>query len=286
VLGTMGLGPIDRCFLPWHAMKLQPLYTTANCTFSCPLQWGLSVLWRAPTADAGWLDGMAVECEVDGIPILRHRFVGVKTSQFLLSTTPHVAPLQIVQRVKGRLQYAVKRSRPKALKGNYAIRSVGKITRQTVEEYVAGQVQHHRFADDKFAERLKRLQFVDPAVKLDEPRWTSHGCYWYNLHVVLVREARSGEWRDDVLESVRSMILRSSRAKDYQVSRIGILPDHLHLVLSCPIQESPAEIVVGFLNNLAYVNGMRPVFQFGAFVGTVGEYTTGAVKAGTRVRRS
>ena len=31
------------------------------------------------------------------------------------------------------------------------------------------------------------------------------------------------------------------------------------------------------LNNLAYVHGMRPVYQYGAFVGTVGEYTTNAL---------
>jgi REP element-mobilizing transposase RayT len=286
MLGTMGLDPIGRCFPRWRAMKLQPLYTAANCTFSCPLQWGLSVFWRSPMADAAWLPGVAVECEADGIRILRHRFVKQNTSQFLISTTPDIAPLKIVQRVKGRLQHAVKRLRPKALKGNYAIRSIGQVTRHTVESYVGGQVQHHRFADVRFAARLRRFQFADAAVKLAEPRWTSHGCYWYNLHVVLVREARLEEWREEVLEPLRTMIIRSARAKDYRVSRIGILPDHLHLVLSCPVQDSPTEIVLGFLNNLAYVHQMRPVFQFGAFVGTVGEYTTGAVKTGTRVRPS
>ena len=56
----------------------------------------------------------------------------------------------------------------------------------------------------------------------------------------------------------------------------GILADHVHLVLGCPIQVAPDEVVLGFLNNLAFVQGMRPIYQFGGFVGTVGEYTTNA----------
>jgi hypothetical protein len=35
------------------------------------------------------------------------------------------------------------------------------------------------------------------------------------------------------------------------------------------------------VNNLAYVQGMRPIYQYGAFVGTVGEYTTGALDSET-----
>lgn len=34
--------------------------------------------------------------------------------------------------------------------------------------------------------------------------------------------------------------------------------------------------VLGFLNNLAFVQGMRPIYPFGGFVGTVGECTTNA----------
>ena len=35
--------------------------------------------------------------------------------------------------------------------------------------------------------------------------------------------------------------------------------------------------MLAFLNNLAFVHGMKPVFQFGAYVGTFGEYHQGAV---------
>ena len=55
------------------------------------------------------------------------------------------------------------------------------------------------------------------------------------------------------------------------------MPDHIHLTLGCPIEVAPAEVVLAFLNNLAFVHGMKPVFQFGAYVGTFGEYHQGAV---------
>jgi REP element-mobilizing transposase RayT len=72
------------------------------------------------------------------------------------------------------------------------------------------------------------------------------------------------------------MIVRVCEGKGYRLSRAGILADHVHLVLGCPIEVAPDEVVLAFLNNLAFVQGMRPIYQFGGFVGTVGEYTTNA----------
>ena len=56
------------------------------------------------------------------------------------------------------------------------------------------------------------------------------------------------------------------------------MADHIHLALSCPLEFAPSEIACGFLNNLAYVHGMKPVFQFGAHLRTFSEYDLGAVK--------
>lgn len=86
--------------------------------------------------------------------------------------------------------------------------------------------------------------------------------------------------RDEVLWAVSGMILQSCRAKGYLLSESGVLPDHVHILVGCPFEETPQEVALGFLNNLAYAQGMRRVYQFGAFVGTVGEYTFGALKGG------
>ena len=54
-----------------------------------------------------------------------------------------------VNRVKGRLQYLVRQSQPKALQRNYALRSFGAATREAVEKYVGSQLAHHRMADHR-----------------------------------------------------------------------------------------------------------------------------------------
>ena len=85
-----------------------PLYSRENCSFSCPLQWGLSAFWRTPMSDDGWLADLIAATEPDGIRILGHRFAKPGVSQFAISTLRQVSPRQIVQRVKGRLQYLVR----------------------------------------------------------------------------------------------------------------------------------------------------------------------------------
>ena len=256
---------------------LTPIYTRENCQFSCPLQWGLSVFWRTPERDDSWYQDLAAATEPDGIRLLSHRFSKPGVSQFVISTQPHVSPLLVVQRVKGRLQHLVRQRLPKAFHGNYAIRSVGSVPRETVEAYVADQLGHHKMADPRVQDRFTRYQIERPELDLSQPQRTSHGTYWYNLHMVLVHQERWAEVRDDVLQRVHDMIIRSSDTKGYRLSRAGILADHVHLVLGCPIEAAPDEVALGFLNNLAFVHGMTPIYQYGGFVGTVGEYTMKAM---------
>ena len=53
---------------------------------------------------------------------------------------------------------------------------------------------------------------------------------------------------------------------------------HVHVLLGCNLAESPQEVALGYLNNLAYAQEMRRVYQYGFYVGTVGEYDLGAVR--------
>jgi len=42
----------------------------------------------------------------------------------------------------------------------------------------------------------------------------------------------------------------------------GLLPDHIHLILRCPIELSPQDIALSFLNNCAYAVGMKAEFRW------------------------
>lgn len=257
---------------------LEPIYTPENCRFAYQLNWGYSLFWRQPQTDDGWLEELNTATEPDGIRILKHRFETNTTSQFLLSTQPHVPPITMVARVKGRLQHLLKNAFPKAFQRNYALRSLGSTKRDVLDEYVKSQLAHDPPADELVRNRFERFQIHNPQCNLDAPRTTSHARYWYNLHVVLVNAGRWREIRNEAVEAIQTIILKVCRAKGYLLSRGGVLPDHVHLTLGCNLEESPQKVALSFMNNLAFASDMRPVLQFGAFIGTFGEYDLGAIR--------
>ncbi len=164
----------------------EPIYTAENCRFSHPLNWSVSVFWREPCHDDRWLPQLIEATEPDGLRINSHRFTETGASQFWVSSPPEVAPVTIVQRVKGKLQHLVRSDRPKAFKRNFSLHGFGKITRDVIENYVSDQLAHHQMADPGVQERLQTYQISHPEIDLAQPQRTSHGLFSYSLHLVLV----------------------------------------------------------------------------------------------------
>ena len=73
------------------------------------------------------------------------------------------------------------------------------------------------------------------------------------------------------------MIESASQRKGHRLRRAGLLPDHVHLTLGCNPEESPDEVALSYMNNLADAQGMSEVFQYSYFVGTFGEYDLGVI---------
>ncbi len=255
------------------------IYTPDNCGTAFQLNWALSLFWHMPADNCDWLVELQQATEADGVRILRHNFLQPGVSQFLVSTRPEVAPERIVWSVKGRLQHAVRRQRPKAFRRNYGLRSIGSATRETVEQYVRSQVAHHPMADPRVEEVLRAVQIDDPSVDLSVPRRSAHGLYWYNLQVCFMNDGRCMEIRPEPLLRVREMIVKSAAKRGHLLSTGGIVADHIHLTLGCNVEESPADVALSYMNNLAYACGMKRVFAFGFYVGTCGEYDLGVAWA-------
>ncbi len=251
------------------------IYTSENCKTAFQLNWALSLFWHAPADGCDWLAGLQEATEADGVRILKHDFLKPGVSQFLVSTRPDVAPERIIWSVKGRLQHAVQGERPKAFRRNYSLRSIGSATRETVEQYVRSQVAHHPMADSRVQEILRAVQIHDPSVDLSVSRRSAHGLYWYNLQVCFINDGRCTEIRPEPLLGMREMIVKSAAKHGHLLSTGGIVADHIHLTLGCNTEESPAEVALSYMNNLAYTCGMKRVFAFGFYVGTFGEYDLG-----------
>ena len=257
---------------------MEPIYTAHNTEPAYQLNWGLTLFWRQTSVpDGDWLPALQDATEADGVRVIKHRVASNVASQFFVSTTPPVSPPQLIRLVKGRLQHLIRQRLPKAFRRNYCLRSIGSATRQIVEAYVANQRRHHRMADPRVQERLADFQKRYPLVDLSKPAFSAHGEYWYNLHLVIVNDERWMEIRQEVLRGLIDVIQGAASKHGYRLSRVGLLADHVHLTMGCPIDRSPEEIALGYLNNCAYACGMKPAFRFSYYVGTIGEYDRGAV---------
>jgi REP element-mobilizing transposase RayT len=257
---------------------MNPIYTPDNTNPAYQLNWGLTLFWRqSPVPDRNWLSALKEVTESDCVRVLKHQVTSQEASQFFISTKPSVSPPQLIRSVKGRLQHLIRQQLPKAFRRNYCLRSIGSATRETVEEYVANQRGHHRMADPRVQERLAEFQKSFPRVDLSKPAFSAHGEYWYNLHLVIVNAERWMEIRHGVLRGLLDMVQSAASKHAHRLSHMALLADHLHLTLGCPIDQSPEEIALGYLNNCAYACGMKPVFRMSYYVGTIGEYDRGAV---------
>ncbi len=257
---------------------MEPLYTPANVKPAYQLRWSLALFGKAqmPPSDS-WLPGLKEVVERDGVRILEVQPQPRNVWQFYLSTQPHVAPPQIVKSVKGRLQHLLRPTNPDAFQRNFSLTAVGDARRKIVENYVVSQLGHHHMADPRVQATLERYQLRFPEVDLAERQLSSHGIYVYSLHLVLVHEGRWREVRDGQLDKTRDIALRAARQKDHRVSRLSLLSDHVHLVSGIPFHLSPQDVALSYMNNIAFAHDMQAVFCSSYYVGTVGEYDTGAI---------
>jgi len=263
-----------------------PIYTSANCTAAYQLRWSLALFAKKPLTSADqWLEALSTAVERDGVRILEYTAKPSNVCLFLVSTTPPVAPSVIVWSVKGRLQHLLTSSHPDAFRRNFSLTTVGDAKSEVVEDYVASQLNGQPALDVGTQDLLAKFQLQFPEIRLDEPAFTAHGRYLYNLHVVLVHDGRWREVREEYLASSRDMILSVARKHDHRLSRVSLLGDHIHLTMKCGADVLPADIALKYLNNLAYAHDMQRVFQFGYFVGTIGPYDMDAVRRGLQPER-
>lgn len=258
--------------------KPSPVYTPENTSCAFQILYGVAVFWKDPSPGDVWLPELKVQCEASGLRILKHRFATTTCSLFLVSTRPDLAATEVVRGIKGRLQTLIRTRRPNAFQRNYDIHSIGSTTREKTENYVAGQLQHHAIDEDFIREcRLDDLQLINPDVDLGRYRLTGHGRYRCNLHI-------AARFRDHIvplssasLKRVRDVAKATAKRHQLLLSRIGLLADHLHLIVGIPATVDPCSVILSFMNNTAWVFRMQPVLWHSCYVGTIGEYNLGVV---------
>jgi REP element-mobilizing transposase RayT len=262
----------------------EPPYTPADLD---PPRYQLRYTWtgwpsRADLPDEPeppFWDDLADAWETDGIRSLERTWEARRV-RMLVSTTPDVAPTTLAQRMKGRLSYALGQADKRTdFSRKKAVRSVGSANRQTVEEYVDGQVDGDEWADPEFADHLEQFTVTDETVDLSEPSRSRSGRYWYNLHLVLVVAHRHRITNGERLGQLRDCCRAVADKKGHGLKALSVMPDHLHAALRADISESPEEVALAYMNNLAHAVGPTRLWQPSYYVGTFGEYDMGAIRA-------
>jgi REP element-mobilizing transposase RayT len=260
-------------------MTISPLYTADKCGIAYQLNWSLSVFSTCELPEEStWLAPLKTLWEADGVRALEYRRSPNGAVQFLLSTQPTLAPSEAIRVVKGRLQHFFRTRVPRLWKRNYRIDSVGETSSQSLQHYVARQPQRHPMADARTQGLFENLQWCDERINLQQVRASGHGQFVYNLHLVLETADHLADVCAERILTTREMIVRVCQKKSWMLSRIGVAHHHLHLLLGCDVAETPSEVALSLLNNIAYAHDMRPVLEHSFYVGTFGRYDRNAIR--------
>ena len=263
---------------------MAPLYTPETLD---PPRYQLRYTWTGwpshsdlpAEPDPAFWEELADAWETDGIRPLERTWEARRV-RILVSTTPDIAPTTLAQRMKGRLSYALRKAdREASFSRKKAVRSVGAARRDAIEKYVDGQVDETEWADPDFADHLERFTVTNEAVDLSTPSRSRSGRYWYNLHLVLVVAQRHRITEGGRLGRLRDCCLAVADKKGHWMKALSAMPDHLHAALRADISESPEEVALAYMNNLAHAVGPTQLWQPSYYVGTFGEYDMGAIRA-------
>ena len=264
-------------------MSLQPYYEPNAVTPHYKLRYGWAG-WptrgtRFPKEMECHLSAPAKGWEEDGLRLLEASF-SPECVLMTFSVKPHVSPLLFTGRVKGRLQYALRGAGLRVkFSRKVAMQSIGENHREDVEEYIANQIANESWADPRMMEVLAPFTVTNPDVDLSAPTETTSGRYWYNLHLVLVTE---GRWRNSNvpwLAKIRDQSFAIAERKGHGISRLSVMPEHVHFSMRGNLEHSPEQIALAFQNNLAYCLARCRVWRETYYVGTFGEYDMNAVRS-------
>ena len=230
-----------------------------------------------PLPPAPFLTSLAAAWRADGLAPIAHNWQP-NTIQFTFQAAPHVAPALFTQRVKGRLQHALRQAGfPVAFSRKVGMRTIGENLTETVINYLREQLERADLADARYRATLAEQAHEDAAIDLSAPSETHSGRYWYNLHLVAVTDRRYRVGREDYLQKLKPAVFGVAGETSCRVKALAIMPDHVHVAMRGDIGKSPVELGVAFLNGMAAAAGCR-LFQDRFYVGTFGEYSLRAVR--------
>ena len=169
------------------------------------------------------------------------------------STKPEQTVSRAVKMLKGNLAHEfasdfkeqLERYQSRSLwaKGYFA-RSSGKVNLDLARQYVEKQMSHHGYA----GEWTKALKFHNEAFK--SPAFEMDHCFTLlNYHLVLATQNRIPLFGEAVAPHLFEYVMSIGRKHNFAIDRIGLLPDHMHMIIEATPNTSVEQCVLALLNN-------------------------------------
>ena len=206
--------------------------------------------------------------------------------RLLISLRPDHKVSQVVKRLKGNLQHQLRKTfnSENVLAKGYFARSSGKIDLACARQYVESQTSHHGYKGEWTKPMKYRNEtFKSPTFRFD------HCATILNYHFVFATQNRIAVFDETLAPGFFEYIVSVGKKHSFEIDRIGLLPDHMHLIIEGVPTISVEEYALAILNNTRHWmeknylgilknTGAWNVWQPSFYAATVGEYTTAQVK--------
>ena len=200
--------------------------------------------------------------------------------RILVSLKPTQTVSQTIKMIKGNLQYQFGKMRNgKLLAEGYFARSSGKVDLERVRQYVDNQTIHHGYKGDWTQElKYQNHNFSSPAFSFE--RCVSI----LNYHLVFSTQGRIPLFDEAIARGLFDYIVQVGKKHSFAIDRIGLLPDHIHMIIEGIPSISVEDYTFAILNNTRYwmeknyfgvlkETNAWDVWQPSYYAATLGEYT-------------
>ncbi len=247
-----------------------PIYTKRTCPHpTTQLHWNYSITWQTTPVEPMWLAELQKHCVVDGILVRDYQLLDPTHGVIMLDSRASVSPHSIVQRLRGRLQALLRQWNPKALAAEDEFRCTGTITRQVIEGFILQQrIQSATGVNDPGDRRFAEYCWDDPTIDLNRPSLSQNKHFWYNLHLVFPFVELECNLDDAELALVWQTLKNVSQRKQHWLRQAEIQSEYVHAWLRGQWTESPEEIALTYLNEIAFSLGKRKAFGCNYLVAT------------------
>jgi len=210
--------------------------------------------------------------------------------RLLLSLQPTQTVARVAKMLKGNLdrEFSVRLEHDpgvrKLFARGYFARSCGKVNLEAARHYVETQAAHHGYSGQWTKPlRYRNSEFRSPAFPLE------HSFCLLNYHVVFATQDRIPIFDEVIALGLFQHAIRVGEKHGFAIDRMGLMPDHFHLLLEAKSDVAIEECARALMENTRAWMERRywgvhketnvwNVWQPSYYAGTVGEYTTAQVE--------